>query len=493
MAAAALAAYDAQPSCFYESSDGALVPFRAPSLSARFCFPSPCLSVSQGERRVYVGDEVDECAEVSRLTLRRAHESGLVTNWELLRQLWERALRPGAPPGGQGGVDAMPRDAAARAVSTLLVSVPPLDLPACQASLASLAFKTFGFGAVAAVPAALMSHYGAAAAGARRPEGNAAFAHVASTRCCLVVDAGFSASHASPIFGDRVVRTAVRRCAVGGKALTNYMKELISYRAVNVMEEYFIIDDVKEKLCFVSEDVREDLQLAKKGPAGRLSPHRRTYVLPDGVHVTRGYVKDLESDEQRQRVEGALAGLSEGEAAAALAAASLGGGTQQPQQQPSAPGRGGAASKHAYDEQTLVLNNERFAVPEILFRPSDLGAPQAGLVDAVVQAAEACHPDVQELLYGAVIVTGGCANMPGFVERLQAELRPRVPERFELRVCAAASGGGDAAAAAWFGGVAMAATGGGTPVGLVAVTQAEWQHGGAALCEARWAGCYCDL
>ena len=48
---------------------------------------------------MYVGDEVDECAEVSRLTLRRAHESGLVTNWELLRQLWERALRPGAPPG----------------------------------------------------------------------------------------------------------------------------------------------------------------------------------------------------------------------------------------------------------------------------------------------------------------------------------------------------------------------------------------------------------
>ena len=29
---------------------------------------------------MYVGDEVDECAEVSRLTLRRAHESGLVTN-----------------------------------------------------------------------------------------------------------------------------------------------------------------------------------------------------------------------------------------------------------------------------------------------------------------------------------------------------------------------------------------------------------------------------
>lgn len=50
---------------------------------------------------------------------------------------------------------------------------------------------------------------------------------------------------------------------LGGKALTNYLKELVSYRSVNVMDESFIMDDVKEKLCFVSLDVQRDLKIAR--------------------------------------------------------------------------------------------------------------------------------------------------------------------------------------------------------------------------------------
>ncbi|GKG42426.1 actin-related protein 6, partial [Tanacetum coccineum] len=49
---------------------------------------------------------------------------------------------------------------------------------------------------------------------------------------------------------------------LGGKALTNYLKELVSYRSVNVMDETFLMDDVKEKLCFVSSDVARDLRIA---------------------------------------------------------------------------------------------------------------------------------------------------------------------------------------------------------------------------------------
>lgn len=55
----------------------------------------------------------------------------------------------------------------------------------------------------------------------------------------------------------------VKRLDLGGKALTNYLKELVSYRSVNVMDESFIMDDVKEKLCFVSTDVQRDLKIAR--------------------------------------------------------------------------------------------------------------------------------------------------------------------------------------------------------------------------------------
>lgn len=47
-----------------------------------------------------------------------------------------------------------------------------------------------------------------------------------------MVDAGFSFTHAVPVFDWRVVWEGVRRVDLGGKALTNYMKELVSYRWV---------------------------------------------------------------------------------------------------------------------------------------------------------------------------------------------------------------------------------------------------------------------
>ena len=46
----------------------------------------------------------------------------------------------------------------------------------------------------------------------------------------LVVDCGFSFSHALPIFDGRLVLDGVQRVDLGGKALTNYMKELVSFR-----------------------------------------------------------------------------------------------------------------------------------------------------------------------------------------------------------------------------------------------------------------------
>lgn len=46
----------------------------------------------------------------------------------------------------------------------------------------------------------------------------------------VVVDAGFSFTHAVPLCDGRVLWPAVRRINLGGKALTNYLKELVSYR-----------------------------------------------------------------------------------------------------------------------------------------------------------------------------------------------------------------------------------------------------------------------
>ena len=47
-----------------------------------------------------------------------------------------------------------------------------------------------------------------------------------------VVDAGFSFTHALPLFDGQVLLDGVRRINLGGKALTNYFKELVSYRYI---------------------------------------------------------------------------------------------------------------------------------------------------------------------------------------------------------------------------------------------------------------------
>ena len=87
------------------------------------------------------------------------------------------------------------------------------------------------------------------------------------------------------------------------------------------MDEFLLADQMKRDSCFVSTDFAADMS--------RPSQHRQRYVLPDYRHVTRGFVKE--------------------EAAAATGAAATGG---------------------AGEEQTIVIDRERFAVPDVLFNPS---------------------------------------------------------------------------------------------------------------------------
>jgi|AntAceMinimDraft_5_1070358.scaffolds.fasta_scaffold36879_2 actin-related protein 6 len=73
-------------------------------------------------------------------------------------------------------------------------------------------------------------------------------------------------------------------------------------------------------------------------------------------------------------------------------------------------------------------------VPEALFHPSDIGLTQAGLSEVVTQAVNAVPKDLRGMLLGNVVLAGGCAALPGFRERLEADLRPLVPSEEALVV-----------------------------------------------------------
>lgn len=47
---------------------------------------------------------------------------------------------------------------------------------------------------------------------------------------------------------------------MGGKLLTNYLKEIVSFRHWDVMEHTYVMNEVKEKCCYVSTAFPADLE-----------------------------------------------------------------------------------------------------------------------------------------------------------------------------------------------------------------------------------------
>lgn len=48
--------------------------------------------------------------------------------------------------------------------------------------------------------------------------------------CCVVVDMGYSFTHVVPFIKGKKVKNGIRRIDIGGKVLTNHLKEILSYR-----------------------------------------------------------------------------------------------------------------------------------------------------------------------------------------------------------------------------------------------------------------------
>lgn len=100
------------------------------------------------------------------------------------------------------------------------------------------------------------------------------------------MDSGFSFTHIVPYIEGKKYLEGVRRVNIGGKFLTNYLRDIISYRMYDVMEETYVINQVKEDCVFVSADVREDLRKARLPPDQ--NPISINYVLPDFNMIRRG-------------------------------------------------------------------------------------------------------------------------------------------------------------------------------------------------------------
>ncbi|KAJ2793023.1 Actin- protein 6, partial [Coemansia helicoidea] len=323
---------------------------------------------SRRTRQVYVGDEIDS-SMLTGLYYRSPFERGYLVGWDAEALVWDRVL-------GGSVLGCAPPD------TDLVLSEPVFNFRQLQRTTDEVVFEEYRFASLAR--AAAPQFVAAAGEAFAEPE------------CVLVVDAGHAFTHVVPYRGRRQVAAGVRRVDVGGRMLTNYLKETVSFRYWDMTDETYLMGDAKEQCCFVSRDFGRDLEEARAGRGGL------EYVLPDLATRRRGHVR--------------------------------------------APGDAAVA-----DAQVLPLRNERFAVPEALFHPSDVGLDQGGLHAAVAHAVAACDEALRPVLCANIVLAGGTAALPGLRDRLEREVQALVPHK--VRIAAAA----DPARCAWRGACAMAA------------------------------------
>ena len=226
-------------------------------------------------------------------------------------------------------------------------------------------------------------------------------------------------------------------------------------RYFDLHQDVKVVNDIKEDVCFVSQDFKADMEKTWKGNIGRqkvaktrppTSPDNEAseedametdevpnslsssdsdptlsidYILPDGLHIKRGFARPHNPhasrfNKNKRKIH--------------------------------------AAAPEADDYVSMTLNSERFTVPEILFSPSDTGSTQPGIAQCVMQSLAVLPPALQASMLSNILVVGGNAKITGFVRRVQNEIRTLAPVEYVVRVRVME----DPVTSTWLGGARMA-------------------------------------
>ncbi|CEH16417.1 Actin-related protein-Arp6p [Ceraceosorus bombacis] len=381
--------------------------------------------------------------------------------------------------------------------SVILVQ-PYFGFPEEQQGLTALLFDAYGASSLWITTAALLASYDARTTDSEARRAESARHARPRPEAVLIVDIGHSGCNVVPVIGEDIAWHAVKRLDVSGRLLTNLLKETLSFRQYDLMDETLIVEKVKEMCSFVASSVgRADhrvapalilppslwsfafcTELCRSAKPGA-NPLAQEYVLPDGSDNSTGHIRSgpgrIRGPPKRRRVESAGASDAHDDDDGLIAdltrqsvVSGCSSGDQDGEEEDEdgdtdfdpdgmAPPRESKrkrakisnplrASDGDEEEQVLTLSSERFQIPELIFNPSLIGLNQAPLPELIQLTIEACPADMQAMLWSNVCIIGGGAHITGMQRRLEHELRALAPHHVPLQVsagdsCSAVRGG----------------------------------------------------
>ncbi|ORY30390.1 actin family [Naematelia encephala] len=392
-------------------------------------FPNS-IARSRVDKKIHIGNELDNCRDLSGLVYRRPFDRGMLVNWDAEKVIWDRLFSP-------DNLNVTPAE------TSLLVTEPYLNLPNIAETYDQMIFEEWEFQSYfRCTPAALVPYGGL-------------FGDDLPPECMLLVDVGYSYSHVIPLRDGQIVWEHVKRIDVGGKLLTNHLKHLISFRQWNVIDQTEVVNAVREACGYISMDWKADLEACKAHP--RKNPIVQEYILPDfsanSTHRT-GYIRSGPNAEAPPE-------------------------TASKETNGSMKKNNGAGED---EEQVLWMGNERFSGSELLFKPSDIGLRQSGLHETIAEVISNMPEEVQGMYWANIGIFGGLGNVEGLGERLERDLRTLCPIKYEIGIFEAF----DPASPPYTS--ALSLTSSEIYLSTYPVTRAEYLEHGSSICRRRFGG-----
>ncbi|KAB5591148.1 Actin-like protein ARP6 [Ceratobasidium theobromae] len=340
--------------------------------------PNTVIRLKGEKNKQFIGPEFDESLDYSIVHYRLPFERGYLTDWDVEKAVWDRTFF------GKNGFKIDPHD------HSFLVTEPNFNMHSIQETYDQMVFEEWEFSSYYRCPSAALVSSSDIFTPPDQPQ----------PECAVVVDSGFSFTHVTPVLqhisspglsqlGNEILPgsiqwPSVRRLNIGGKLLTNHLKELVSFRHWDMTESTHIINQIKEACCFVSTNFSRDLEICRSNlNSNSIS---QSYVLPSFA-------------------------------------------TEPPR-----PGYIRTSTSPALEESDTILpmNNERFVVPEVLFHPSDIGLAQVGLPETIAHSIESLPADMRGVAWANIGLVGGNCLFDGFEKRLYDELVALAPSEHEV-------------------------------------------------------------